>query len=97
VNALAPLAAPTSTTNTEVEISLFNMLVLLSLRLARCLPIQREQSEVSCNQALTWKKLWRTTAGVNAGQRVQMKDLQRTVRQKPDTTARSAQAGHYLR
>ena len=29
VNALAPLAAPTSTTNTEVEISLFNMLVLL--------------------------------------------------------------------
>jgi hypothetical protein len=30
VNALAPLAAPkTSTTNTEVEMSLFNMLVLL--------------------------------------------------------------------
>jgi hypothetical protein len=29
VNALAPLAAPTSTTNTEVVISLFNMLVLL--------------------------------------------------------------------
>jgi hypothetical protein len=28
VNALAPLAAPTSTTNTEVEMSLFNMLVL---------------------------------------------------------------------
>jgi len=29
VNALAPLAAPTSTTNTEVVMSLFNMLVLL--------------------------------------------------------------------
>jgi hypothetical protein len=29
VKALAPLAAPTSTTNTEAVMSLFNMLVLL--------------------------------------------------------------------
>jgi hypothetical protein len=39
VNALAPLADPTSTTNTEAVMSLFNMLVLLPISKARRLPL----------------------------------------------------------
>src|SRR6187402_1083417 len=89
VNALAPLAAPTSTTNTEVVISLFNMLASCPYEWQDACPFQRERDQPSDEERLT---SIRSRSSRSSRQRApahvnETCTGQRSVRSKADTTS----------